>query len=111
MILGIRPEDFEDASMVPNTPTDRRLRAQVTLVEALGSELIVHFGLDARAVDSGDPDALEEATAVMTGDAESVAVGRFSARARVRIGDTLEIAVSTENLHFFDPQTRLAIWN
>ena len=111
VILGIRPEDFEDASMAPNTPTDRRLRAQVTLVEALGSELIVHFGLDARAVDSGDPDALEEATAVLTGDAESVAVGRFSARARVRIGDTVEIAVSTENLHFFDPQTRLAIWD
>jgi multiple sugar transport system ATP-binding protein len=111
VIVGIRPEDLEDATVVPNSPADRRIQAQVTLVEALGSELMVHFGLDARTVDSGDPDALEEATAVFAGHARSVAVGRFSPRSRLRIGDTVEIAVSTESLHFFDPQTRLAIWD
>jgi multiple sugar transport system ATP-binding protein len=109
VIVGIRPEDFEDASIVPGTPADRRLRALVTLVEALGSEMIVHFGLDARSVDSGDPDAPDEST-VMTGDARSTAVGRFSPRSPARIGDTIDIAVNTENLHFFDPQTRKAIW-
>ena len=107
LILGIRPEDFEDASLATSVPEDRRLRAPVQLIEALGSEIMVHFGLDARSVDSGDPDAVEEA---VLGEQASTAVGRFSPRSRLRIGDTAEIAVTTENLHFFDAQTRQAIW-
>ena len=89
-------------------PTDRRLRAPVQLIEALGSEIMVHFGLDARSVDSGDPDAVEEA---VLGEQASTAVGRFDPRSRLRIGDTAEIAVTTENLHFFDAETRQAIWD
>lgn len=45
----------------------------------------------------------------MAGEAQSTAVGRFSRRSRARIGETLEVAVATENLHFFDSQTRRAI--
>ena len=107
IILGIRPEDFEDAAMAPETPTDRRITAKVSLIEALGSELMVHFGVDASKITSGDPDAIEEASV----DGTSTAVGRFSPRSRVRMGDTTEIAVSTERFHFFDPDTRLAIWS
>jgi multiple sugar transport system ATP-binding protein len=107
VILGIRPEDFEDVAMVPETPADRRITAKVTLIEALGSELMVHFGVDAAKINSGDPDAIEEASI----DGTSTAVGRFSPRSRVRMGDTVEIAVSTERFHFFDPETRLAIWS
>ena len=62
---------------------------------------VVRFGLDAPSVDSGDPDAVEETNAD--------AVGRFNPRSQVRAGDTVEIAVAIENLHFFDPQTRLTI--
>jgi multiple sugar transport system ATP-binding protein len=104
--VGIRPEDFEDATLAPDAPADRRIRATVTLVEALGSEIMVHFGLDARTVDAGDPDAPEEAV----GEVQSNAVGRFSPRSRIRMGDDIEIAVSTENLHFFDTTTGSAIW-
>ncbi|CAN5473850.1 ABC transporter ATP-binding protein [soil metagenome] len=107
VILGIRPEDFEDATMVPETPADRRIQATVSLIEALGSELMVHFGVDAAKINSGDPDAIEEASH----DGTSTAVGRFSPRSRVRMRDTVEIAVSTERFHFFDPETRLAIWS
>ena len=58
---GIRPEDFEDAAVATNAPADRRLKATVRLVEALGSELMVHLELDdAKRVNSGDPDAPEE---------------------------------------------------
>src|SRR5262245_9743597 len=45
IVVGIRPEDFEDAA-VATGPADRRLKATVRLVEALGSELMVHFELD-----------------------------------------------------------------
>src|SRR5690348_14157835 len=43
VILGLRPEDLEDASLEPDSPRDRRLRGVVELREALGSELMVHF--------------------------------------------------------------------
>jgi multiple sugar transport system ATP-binding protein len=67
---------------------------------------MVHFSLDAKTVDSGDPDAPED----KVGD-KANAVGRFNPRSRVRMGETIEIAVSTERLHFFDADTRLAIRN
>ena len=101
VIVGIRPEDFEDANLADSTPEDRRLTAMVTLTEALGSEIMVHFELEAPTVDSGDPDAAEETI--------TDAVGRFNPRSQVRIGEAIEIAVTTENLHFFDPKTRLTI--
>jgi multiple sugar transport system ATP-binding protein len=101
IVLGIRPEDFEDASLAAEgAPT---IQAKVTLTEALGSEIMTHFALDAPTVDSGDPDAVEETGAD--------AVGRFNPRSRVKIGETVQIAVATENLHFFDFDTREAIWD
>ena len=53
VILGIRPEDFEDVEFAPETPADQRLNAPVRLIEALGAEIMVHFSLDATTVDSG----------------------------------------------------------
>ena len=103
--VGIRPEDFEDAAMEPDHPDARTLTAPVTLLESLGSEIMVHFRLDAPSVDSGDPDAVD------TGDATPDAVGRFNPRSQVRSGQPAKIAVTTENLHFFDFETRQAIWD
>ena len=103
IIVGIRPEDFEDASLVESSSVDRRLTAPVSLLEALGSEIVVHFSIDAKIVDAGDSDAAVVVKRV--GQANSV--GRFDPRSRVRHGDVAEIAVNTENLHFFDPQTHL----
>ncbi|MGA1345477.1 MAG: ABC transporter ATP-binding protein [Ilumatobacteraceae bacterium] len=105
VVVGIRPEDVEDAAFAGDVPADRRLTAPVRLIEALGSEVMVHFTIDAPTVDSGDPDAPD--TQPVEGQAN--AVGRFNPRSGVRSGQTVEIAVSTENLHFFDLDTRLAI--
>ena len=107
VVLGIRPEDFEDAALATGGGEGRVLTAPVTLLEALGSEIMVHFRLDAATVDSGDPDAVEEAG----GDAAANAVGRFNPRSRVRMGETAQIAVAIENAHFFDHDTRQAIWD
>jgi multiple sugar transport system ATP-binding protein len=106
IVLGVRPEDFEDAAMVQHQMTDCTLTASVALLESLGSEIMVHFALDATSVDSGDPDDVQETVA--TGAIN--AVGRFHPRSRVRIGDTIDVAVAVENLHFFDPETHRAIW-
>ena len=103
VIVGIRPEDLEDASLAAEEKKGATIATTCTLTEALGSEIIVHFELDAPRVDAGDPDAVDDL-------GEHAAVGRFDPRSRVTIGDAMEIAINTGNLHFFDPQSRTAIW-
>ena len=105
VVVGVRPEDLEDATQTPDAPADQRLSAPVRLIEALGSEIMVHMSIDAPTVDSGDPDAPEE----LPGEGQANAVGRFNPRSAVRAGQTAEVAVATDNLHFFDAGTRLAI--
>ncbi|MGI9053151.1 MAG: ABC transporter ATP-binding protein [Ilumatobacteraceae bacterium] len=107
IVLGIRPEDFEDAGVVTNPADDRRIRASVALVEALGSELMVHMAIDAKTVDSGDPDAPEE----LPGEGSANLIARFSPRSRVRVDDDIEVVVASERLHFFDAQRHEAIWS
>ncbi|CAN5584897.1 ABC transporter ATP-binding protein [soil metagenome] len=101
VVVGVRPEDFEDAAVATGAPADRRIRGNVRLVEALGSELMVHFSIDARTIDSGDPDAPEKEV----GEHVSNSVARFNPRSTVKADHDIEIAVATENLHFFDVQT------
>ena len=107
VVLGVRPEDFEDASVVSNPADDRRMKADVKLVEALGSELMVHMAIDAKTVDSGDPDAPEE----LPGERSANLIARFSPRSRVRVDDQVDVVVASERLHFFDAQTHEAIWS
>jgi multiple sugar transport system ATP-binding protein len=108
VVVGVRPEDFEDAAVATGAPADRRIKATVRLVEALGSELMVHFELeDAKRVNSGDPDAPEE----LLGEGVANAVARFNPRSRVRVDQDVEISVACENLHFFDTQSHQAIWS
>src|SRR4051794_11639175 len=60
VILGIRPEDIEDAALLPDSPNDRRLKGRVELREALGSEIMVHFRVDASAAETEDTRELQE---------------------------------------------------
>jgi multiple sugar transport system ATP-binding protein len=105
VIVGIRPEDYEDAELAPDVPQSQWITSKVTLLEALGSEIMAHFHVDAPRVDSGDPDAVED----KAGSSQANAVGRFNPRSRARMGDEIKIAISTENLHFFDSETRQSI--
>jgi multiple sugar transport system ATP-binding protein len=111
VVLGIRPEDLEDASLESDVPAEQRLKGNVELRESLGSEVIVHFRVDARPAFTEDikelaRDVGEEAE---TGE-EATMVGRFSPRTTVREGDTAEVAVDTRSLHFFDPETGAGIY-
>ena len=111
VVIGIRPEDFEDAAVATGAPADRRLSTTVSLVESLGAEIMVHFALDAHTVDSGDPDAPEETVAITAGsERKANAVGRFDPKSRAKLRDELEVVVTTENMHFFDHDTHNAIW-
>jgi len=112
VIMGIRPEDLEDAAQTHETPADRRLPATVRLREALGSELIVHLGVAAHPAVTDETRELAHDVGVASpkeGGPEAKVVGRFSARSRVTEGDRVDVAVDTRFLHFFDPQTGLGI--
>jgi multiple sugar transport system ATP-binding protein len=116
VILGIRPEDLDDAELDPDTPAERRLRGEVELREALGSEIMVHFRTDATpAVTDETRELQRDAWAgEMQRSAEqpgATMVGRFGARSSVREGKPVEIAVDTRALHFFDPETGLGIYD
>jgi multiple sugar transport system ATP-binding protein len=116
IILGIRPEDLEDASLEPSSPPDRRLRGSVELREALGSELIVHFTVEGtRAALTEDVKELAqdvgETTPPEPAEGQALLVGRFSARARVEERKPVEVAVDTRSLHFFDAETSQGIYD
>ncbi len=101
VVVGIRPEAIEDAS-VGGDDGRSRLRAVVSLTEALGSDLLLHFPLDAPSVEAGDPDTLE-------GIDDRMVIARVNPRSSARPGTAVELNVNTEHLHFFDPQTELTI--
>jgi multiple sugar transport system ATP-binding protein len=117
IVLGIRPENLEDASLSHGEPRSR-LRGHADLREALGSEVLMHFSVAARqamtdevrelAEDVGDDRALDLLDA--GAGATTQLVGRFSAESRIREGDAIEVAVDDRALHFFDPHTGLAIY-
>ena len=117
VILGIRPEDLEDAALEPDIPTDRVITGVVELTEALGSEVMVHFSVDAPAAITDEVVELQEdAGAETTGPAQqeggrAIMVGRFGARSKAGKGEQVRIAVDTRALHFFDPETGLGIYD
>jgi multiple sugar transport system ATP-binding protein len=116
IVLGIRPEDLEDAALVPNSPAEQRLRGKADLTEALGSEIMVHFSIKARHAITEDvrelaEDVGDERTVDHAADSDTATlVGRFGARSRVRPGQDVEVAVDTRSLHFFDPESGLGIY-
>ena len=107
--VGLRPKDLEDASVVSDHPADQRLRASVLHTEALGFEIIAYFDVDAKPVISKEALELsdEEISAAETSSTRVHA--RFNPTTAVRAGDTIDVAVTVENAHFFDLDSGLAI--
>jgi multiple sugar transport system ATP-binding protein len=116
VVLGIRPEHFEDANIVPGTPLDRRLRVVCDLRESTGADLLVHFTVDAPIALTDDARALaaeegKEAHELeaQAKEATTTLVARLSPESGAAEGSNIELAVDTSKLHFFDATTGLAI--
>ncbi len=118
VVLGIRPESLEDASLARDTPADRRLRGTVELREALGPDIVAHVRVaGTRAADTEDVRDLarDAGDAQMTqvdgedASAGAMVIGRLSPRAAADEGTPIELAVDVDALHVFDPETGLAI--
>jgi multiple sugar transport system ATP-binding protein len=105
LILGIRPEDIEDAAFGEGEP----LQAVVDIREDMGSEVFVHFGIGGKAVVG------EDVRAAVGDDAADVKgsswVARVDRDTRAIEGNGLNMAVDNERLHFFDPETGDAIYD
>jgi multiple sugar transport system ATP-binding protein len=118
VILGIRPEDLEDAALAPDAPADRHLKGRLELREALGSEIMAHFAIKGAHAETDETrelakDAGAEGTEQPIGvrEDEAVVVGRFGARSRIKQGEQVSAVVDTRALHFFDPETGSGIYD
>ena len=124
------PENMEDASIMPVIPEDRRMKVDIVLREALGSEVLVHFSIDAPPVLTEDTRELVADTGMSVEELDissgldfirggggsraeiesSTFVARLDPRTRATERQPLELAVDTARMHFFDPETRLGIY-
>jgi multiple sugar transport system ATP-binding protein len=113
VIVGMRPEDMEDAALGSGEAAGRSLPGTAELVEALGSDVLVHVRVDAPPVLTDDTRELAADAGADTmpehGSATSVVVARVSPRTRIKERDTVRLTVDTERLHLFDPDTGLTI--
>lgn len=107
VIVGIRPEDLEDWRILPGHPESQTLDVPVILVESLGSDHMVHFGVDAPMAKVTDQDSLEELA--VSDETSGVCIGRFSARSNAKMGENASVAVACDRLHFFDSKSGRAI--
>jgi multiple sugar transport system ATP-binding protein len=110
VVLGIRPEDIEDASLADGPLAGRTITAPLDIREDMGSEVFGHFPVaapppivDAVAEALGREAVAAEAEAARRGRRRFVA--RLDRATRVQEGERVELAVDTRRLHFFDPAT------
>ena len=115
--LGIRPEHLEDAAVESGAPQERRLRATVKTVEALGAELIAHLEIAGKPVLTDEVKEVAadlDVTAIADLEAEAEdaklpLVGRFDVASRARADQSIELVVDTSRVHFFDIDSGNAI--
>jgi multiple sugar transport system ATP-binding protein len=115
VILGVRPEDIEDAALVGESPPGRRLSAVVDIREDMGSEVYVHFGVGGPPVRGEDVKAAVgeealEATEAQTKSKGTLWIARVGRTSRAREGSPVELVVDTGRLRFFDPETSQGIY-
>jgi multiple sugar transport system ATP-binding protein len=121
VIVGIRPEDLEDATFVASA-NGSALDVRVSLAEPMGAEVIAHFPIAAESVSNTETvaaargtDAEEDGAALaqLTSAQQPGTVAltaRLNMRTRAASGAPLRIAVDVDRLHFFDVETEESIW-
>ncbi len=111
IILGLRPEDLEDAAMTGGAPDGRRLSATVDIREDMGSEVFIHFGVAGKAVRGADVKAaVGEEAAEVAEFKGNVWVARVDRDTGAQEQGDVELVVDTTRLHFFDPENGEAIY-
>jgi multiple sugar transport system ATP-binding protein len=111
LILGVRPEDLEDAAFATDEPQGRRLSAQVDIREDMGSEVYIHFGVAGKAVRGADVRAAVGEEAAEVAEVKgNVWVARVDRDTKAQEQGNVDFVVDTTRLHFFDPESGEAIY-
>ena len=121
VVLGLRPEDLEDAAVLHETHEDRRMSVVCDIREDMGSEVYVHFNVpgepvtakevvEALVVDAPEDEETRLAAVRARGAGVSF-VARLERTTNARERQPLELEVDVKRLHFFDPETGLGIYD
>jgi multiple sugar transport system ATP-binding protein len=108
VIVGLRPEHFEDASLVSDRAHGHTFRAKIDVLESMGSEYYAYFVVEAEAVSSSELQELAQdpgAAEVGQSRGGSQVVARLDAASQVRQGQELELWFDAEHLQLFDPES------
>jgi multiple sugar transport system ATP-binding protein len=106
VILGIRPEAFDEAALAPGLPT---IRVTPAVVEELGSDAHVFFPVAAAPVTAEILEQSEDDEATLLPDSKALFAARVDPATTARVGVPIELAVNPNRLHFFDAQTGLSL--
>ena len=107
IILGIRPEAFEDGYFANEADYSESLKVKVSLLEQLGSDSYIHFYKDIKPVQT---EAIEE---ILADEGEDITVlgdntkfiARINPNSTVVEGEEVELRINPSKLHFFDPES------
>jgi multiple sugar transport system ATP-binding protein len=116
LALGIRPEDVEDVAFAGNASPDARLSVVVDIKEDMGSEVFLHFAVDAPPVTAEQMLEVVGAEALAAADEQThhhggAFVARVHRGSTAREGERVELAVDGARLHLFDLETGAAIFD
>ena len=106
VIIGVRPEDFEDANFAPEGHEGWTFEAPIELTESMGAEIYAHFDFDSDAeLESEELRELQEdaGTSDVPSSSSGHAVARVDAGSGVTAGQRTKLWVNTEKIHVFDP--------
>jgi multiple sugar transport system ATP-binding protein len=105
VIVGIRPETFEDAEFAPSDLP--QIDVKVEVLEELGADANVFFQLDAETVivEEARSDEPDEDTTLLTGDDRGLLAARIDPRTKARVGNTIRLALDPARLYFFSSET------
>jgi multiple sugar transport system ATP-binding protein len=114
--LGIRPEDIEDPAGSGPVPAESRLDVAVDIKEDMGSEVYLHFAVDAPPVTTEELREIVGAEALAAADEQthhhgSPFIARVARGTGAREGEPIQLAVDTRRLHFFDLETGDGIYD
>ncbi|MCW2980227.1 MAG: transporter ATP-binding protein [Solirubrobacterales bacterium] len=113
VVVGIRPENFEDAAIVPDATKDERgliFDAEIDLVESLGSDLYAYFHVESEGIQSDQladlvGERLAETGAAGRREGQEQIVARLEPTSKVKRRETAQLWADTAKLHLFDPES------
>jgi len=103
VILGLRPESFEDSAFAPAELP--RVDAEIEVLEELGSDVHVYFHVDAPRIAAEVLVEASEDEATLLVEEKALFNARVDPRTKAEIGSRLQLAVDPHRFHFFDPKT------